>query len=87
MIVTELVALHPLESVTVTEYVVVATGDAVGFEAVVELSPVPGAHAYVNDPVPPLPVGAPPSIVLEPLQIAVLDPASATTAGFMVNVI
>ena len=40
--VTVLVAVHPLLPVTVTVYVVVTDGAAVGFETNVELNPVEG---------------------------------------------
>ena len=36
-----------LASVTVTVYVVVVAGDAVGFAQLVQLSPVAGPHEYV----------------------------------------
>ena len=42
--VTAAVAVHPLASVPVTVYVVVATGLAVGFAPVVALNPVAGVH-------------------------------------------
>ncbi len=45
--VTEDVAVHPFEPVTVTVYVVVDVGFAVGFDTVDELKPVVGLQLYV----------------------------------------
>jgi hypothetical protein len=82
----ELLALHPFESVTVTTYDVSDAGEAVGLDMFTALSPVPGAHAYVRAPVPPLPVGEPPILTLKPAHIDVSGPAFAVTAGLIVNI-
>jgi hypothetical protein len=70
VIVTDAVAVHPPELVTVTVYVVVTVGDAVGDAPVVALKPVAGLHAY---DVPPLAF----STVLPPAQKEVFEPAFA----------
>jgi hypothetical protein len=46
VIVTALVEVQPFAPVTVTVYVVVAVGEAVGLDTVVELNPVAGDHEY-----------------------------------------
>ena len=85
----ELVALQFLLSVTVTLYVVLLVGEALGLETFVALNPVPGDHAYVSVPVPPDPVaGLPPINTLNPEQTeSYPGPALAVTAGLIVSVI
>ena len=75
------VAAQPCASRTVTVYVVVALGEAVGFDNVASSKSVAGDHeyVYVPAPVPPVPVGAPPITVETPAQIFVSAPASATS--------
>ena len=48
------VPVHPPASVTVTTYVVVAAGVAVGLFTVVELNPAAGLHLYEYGAVPPV---------------------------------
>ena len=42
---TELVLTHPADVVSVSEYVVLTLGHAVGLDTVAELNPVDGVHA------------------------------------------
>ena len=86
---TELVALQFLVSVTVTLYVMLLVGEALGLEIFVALNPVPGDHAYVSVPVPPDPVdGLPPITTFSPEQTeSYPGPALAVTAGLIVSVI
>jgi len=79
-------AEQPFASVTVTMYVVVTVGLAVGLAAVDELNPVDGLHTYVYGLVPPVAVGDPPIVVLVPLQIVLSEPASATGRACNVTV-
>jgi hypothetical protein len=51
VMVTTPVSVHPLASVPVTIYVVVAAGSAVGLEQFVHDSPVAGVHTYEFAPV------------------------------------
>ena len=67
----------PQEEATVTTYVVVETGFAIGFEIFGLFNPVVGDHAY---PVPPEAV----SVVFPPLQMVTSGPAE--TAGEEVTV-
>ncbi len=50
VIITSSVPVQPDPSVTVTIYVVVADGEATGFEIFVALNPVAGPHEYVVPP-------------------------------------
>src|SRR6185312_2548489 len=71
--VTLLAFTQPLELVSVTVYVVVEVGLAVGLEVVVPDKPVDGVHAYVLPPTALAPID-----VDEPVQIVALEPADAT---------
>ena len=77
--VTDAVSEHPLASVTVTTYVVVAPGVAEGLETVVLLNPLAGDQ---EKPVPPLAL----SVVELPLHMATPDPAVAVGNGLTVIV-
>ena len=67
-------------SVTNTEYVIEVVGVATGFAMLVELNPAAGLQEYMNGPTPPVAVGEPPSVKLEPMQIELFGPAVAVTA-------
>ena len=60
----------------------VALGEAVGFAQVVQLSPVPVLHVYVE---PGGPVGFPPIVVLKPEQMLTLLPAFTAGTGLTVT--
>jgi hypothetical protein len=76
--VTASVFTHPLASVPVTVYVVVAVGVATTLAVFVVAKPVTGLHTYVEAPVAV-------SVVLAPLQIVASLPA--TTTGIALTVI
>ena len=76
------VAVHPLLPVTITVYVVVDVGLAVGCASVVELNPVAGNHAYVLPTIAAVPI-APLVVVQFKFNV---EPASAVGFAFTVTI-
>jgi len=79
--ITESCPVHPISSVTETVYVVVTVGPARGFPKLGLSSPSIGSHSYFKAPVPPDPVGVPPSVIGWPMHVSLSIPASAATTG------
>jgi len=74
-------AVHPLKSVTVTVYVVLPLGEAVGLATAGSLKPSVGLQLYVYGGVPFVAVGLPPICTESPAQTAWSGPASAIGGG------
>ncbi len=72
----------PRSSVAVIIYVVVASGLAVGFSAVVLERPSAGVHSIVIGATPPVTVGSPPSAVNSPNHIVASSPASTLSSSY-----